>query len=431
MAMPPGRAMPARAAEACRDCLVAGAAGADLRVPAGTSLAGYGALGRRLVVPDIFGRHPHAFWFRPHQGVLDPVGVRALVLESGDRRLVWVTLDLVAVDRAFTATVAHRLRAARLPPAVLLLSASHTHSGPGGFLDAGVFGPVSAERHDPVVRDVFAEDVVAVVRRALDARAPARVAAGRVRTPVLTTGRLGHPVDPELVVLKVTAPSGALRAVLWNYAIHGTMLGSRNLRLSGDVMGLATRALERELRVPVLFVNGAVGDVSPERHGEVEIQGAARQLATATREALAAAARPRAAPLRLRTARVELPAPYVSLGNCAAGWVPRGLTLPLGRALPRDVELVAGAVGAAAWVTMPGELQTAFGAAIKKSAGQHWAHPFVAGVTNDYLGYFVTAADYRRPAYVTCASLYGPETGARLTAAAEALLAALARDVSR
>jgi neutral ceramidase len=411
--------------------VIAGAAGADLRVPAGTSLAGYGALGRRLIVPDIFGRHPHAFWFRPHQGVLDPIGVRALVLESGDSRLVWVTLDLIAVDRAFTAAVASRLRAAQLPPAVLLLSASHTHSGPGGFLDAGVFGPLSAERHDPVVRDVFAEDVVAVVRRAMDARAPARVAAARVRTPTLTTGRLGHPTDPELVVLKVTAPNGALRAALWNYAIHGTMLGSRNLKLSGDVMGLATRALERELRVPVLFVNGAVGDVSPERHGEVEIQGAARQLATATRAALEAATRAGSAPLRLRTARLELPAPYVSLKNCAGGWVPGALTLPLDNALPRDVELVAGTVGDAAWVTIPGELQTVFGAAIKKSAGAHWAQPFVAGVTNDYLGYFVTARDYARPAYVTCASLYGPDTGARLTAAAEALLAALARGASR
>ena len=54
---------------------------------------------------------------------------------------------------------------------------------------------------------------------------------------------------------------------------------------------------------------------------------------------------------------------------------------------------------------------------------------FVAGVSNDYLGYFPTAVDYRRASYVACASLYGPEAGARLTEAAAGLLRAVSADV--
>src|SRR5206468_12041566 len=42
----------------------AGAAMVPLRVPSGTPLAGYGSLRRRLLVPDLLGLHPHAFWFR-------------------------------------------------------------------------------------------------------------------------------------------------------------------------------------------------------------------------------------------------------------------------------------------------------------------------------------------------------------------------------
>ena len=53
-------------------------------------------------------------------------------------------------------------------------------------------------------------------------------------------------------------------------------------------------------------------------------------------------------------------------------------------------------------------------------------HAFVAGVSNDYLGYFLTAEDYSRSAYVACASLYGPDGGARLTRAASELLHELA-----
>src|ERR1700674_4646023 len=64
---------PCSAAAACVDCLRAGAARGAPAVPAGTPLAGYGALDRRLLVPDVLGRHPHAFWFKPSEGTLDPL----------------------------------------------------------------------------------------------------------------------------------------------------------------------------------------------------------------------------------------------------------------------------------------------------------------------------------------------------------------------
>jgi hypothetical protein len=52
-------------------------------------------------------------------------------------------------------------------------------------------------------------------------------------------------------------------ALVWNYAIHGTTLGRGNLLVSGDLMAEASARIERRLGVPALFVNGAVGDVSP------------------------------------------------------------------------------------------------------------------------------------------------------------------------
>lgn len=45
----------------------------------------------------------------------------------------------------------------------------------------------------------------------------------------------------------------------------------------------------------------------------------------------------------------------------------------------------------------------------------------IAGLANDYLGYFVTAEDYDRASYVTCANLYGPDAGDELTRAATAV----------
>ncbi len=406
--------------------LRAGAAVAAFQVPDGTPLAGYGSVRRRLLFPDVLGRYPHAFWFAPHDGELDPPAARALVLDDGRSRLVWATVDLIAVDGAFVAAAGQRLAAAGVRPGTLIVSASHTHSGPGAFLDSRLMAILATDRYEEAVRGALVDAVVEAARRAEASKAPAQVGVLAQPGPRLTESRLGQPLDPDVVVLKFVSPSGTPVALLWNYAIHGTMLGARNHKYSGDVMGIASRELERRLGVPALFVNGAVGDVSPRGHGHAAALADGHALAAAVEDAWARARPASAAPLAIGTTRVELPAPYLSLRNCSARWVPRGLTLSLDRAgLPRQAELIGGAVGGAAWVTVPGELQTRLGRSVKETARAAGVQGFVAGVSNDYLGYFLVPEDYARVTYVACASLYGPEAGALVTRAASDLIRAL------
>ena len=412
----------------CDECVSAGAARVELTVPPGTPLAGYGDYARRLLVPDVFGRHPHAFWFRPNEGSRDPLAARALVLERDGRRLTWLTLDVVAVDRGFTARVARALDDAGLPPGALIVSASHTHSGPGAFIESGAFGLVAVDRHDRAVRDALVSGLVEATRRAEAARVPARIATAAVAGPDITKGRLKRPVDREIVVLKVAAADGTPIAAVWNYAIHGTTLPSVNLRFSAEIMGTASRELERTTGVPALFVNGAVADVSPSRHGEIESERAGHELATAVRAGWDAAVASAPAPLTVATLRVELPRPYLSLRNCTWSWVPRWLKAPLGGLMPTDVELVGARLGDVAWVTVPGELQSLLGQALKRAGGPAVPRVIVAGLSNDYLGYFLTRTDYERVTYVSCATVYGPEAGEILTGAAERLLRQLADD---
>jgi hypothetical protein len=153
----------------------------------------------------------------------------------------------------------------------------------------------------------------------------------------------------------------------------------------------------------------------------------AAALADAARAAWTRAATPGPPTLAVATRPVALPAPGVSLRNCLRGWAPRGLALPLDGAFPREAALTAVALGDAAWVAFPGELQTALGQGIKAAARPRFAHAFVAGLSNDYLGYFVTAADFDRPVYVTCATVYGPAAGRCLADVAADLVRALGR----
>ena len=247
--------------------LLAGARAVDVTPPVGVPLAGYGGMGRRLFVPDLFDRYPYAFWFKPSRGIHDPVMARALVLQSGPRRVLWLAVDLVGPDHEMVAELKDRLAALGLRYDAVILAASHTHSGPGGFTRSRLFGFLALYSLVPAVREQILRGMTEAAREADRAKAPARVGVGSGEVREVIRSRVGLPLDPEVGVLKVVRTDGRPLAILWNYAIHGTLLGKDNLLLSGDVTAAASQELERALGVPALYTNGAVADVSPALRG--------------------------------------------------------------------------------------------------------------------------------------------------------------------
>ena len=121
--------------------------------------------------------------------------------------------------------------------------------------------------------------------------------------------------------------------------------------------------------------------------------------------------------LRVAQRSVALPRPAVSLKRCVGGWVPGFFAIPL-FGLPAETELLAAAVGDAAWVTIPGELQTSLGLAIKREVRGLFGAVLLAGLSNDYLGYFMGPEATGSKSYVACATLYGPDAGTCLADAA-------------
>ncbi len=409
--------------------LLAGAHAVNIPLPAGVPLAGYGGAARRLLLPDLLNRYPYAFWFKPATGIHDPITARALVLQSGGRRVLWVAVDLVGLDAHMVGELKERLAAAGLRYAVVIVSASHTHSGPGAFSPSRLFGFLALDSLVPDVRELILNAMVQAAIGAESRKAPAHVGIGRGEVAGVTRSRVGLPLDPEVGVLKLVRADGRPIALLWNYAIHGTVLGARNRELSGDVMGAASRELERALGVPALYTNGAVGDVSPALRGWSGVREIAGAL---SREVLAAWQRIPAEPgsrLQAVSERVRLPPSRLSVRNCLGRWAPRWLTVRVGWAFPSEAEMVGLTVGASAWVTIPGELQTRLGQMVKANGRRLFGQAFVVGLSNDYAGYFLTPEEYRRPRYIACASLYG-ETGGTIVAERATEILGRLRDLS-
>src|SRR5947209_17732721 len=92
--------------------LRAGAAAVDISPPEGTPLAGY-------------------YSPRGARAALDPLFSKALVLEQGGTKAALVVCDLISLPR-YTVEEARRLieKQTGIPAAHVMVSATHTHTGP-------------------------------------------------------------------------------------------------------------------------------------------------------------------------------------------------------------------------------------------------------------------------------------------------------------
>ncbi|WP_414902104.1 hypothetical protein ACMT1E_02710 [Sphingomonas flavalba] len=194
-------------------------------------------------------------------GVLDPLQVRALVIEAGGARAALVSVDAGGIGEAVWDRV--RTRAVRelgIPETRLLLTATHTHSAP--------FGPAPG----------LDDKIVAAIRDAARALRPARMAWGTGRSYINVNRTIidpdsqrwwegpneDGPSDKTVAVLRFDTPEGAPIAVYYNYAVHAVITGNLDM-ISADIPGAASRYIEESLGdgAVALWSTGAAGDQNP------------------------------------------------------------------------------------------------------------------------------------------------------------------------
>ncbi len=209
----------------------------------------------------------------PSTGVLDPLYARVLVLEASGQRLALVVVDL---GRPFGPTSLERLRnATRNDVSLLIVSATHTHSG-----------PVIQDEYPggtPAWETALLEKIANAVEEACKHLANAQIGTGygsafigHNRLRINSDGTVSWfernvtevptaPVDGTVSVLRVDSTDGKPLAILVNYACHPVIFGSDNLQYSADFPGAMARTVEAafEGKPLCLFLQGAPGDINP------------------------------------------------------------------------------------------------------------------------------------------------------------------------
>jgi hypothetical protein len=363
--------------------LRAGAASMPFALPAGVPIAGYARL-----------RYGS-------EGPAGPVGARALVLAAPGCKVALVSAELLLVPEPLERAVAARVSDLGLDG--IVLAATHTHAGPGGFWAHALGERIATGPYDPRIAEALAAGIAEAIRAADGDLAPARAAVLRGGAQELARSRSGGEEDGRLAVLRLDRPDGTPVGELAVFAAHPTILGKENRRISGDWPGsfMAAAAGTR------LFFEGALGDQSVEGDAAATPEEFAAALSARVDALRGSASEPSPA---LRYAAVEVPLPAADPGavprllrraarNLAGGLVPRTTVVEAVRV--GDLLLVATAAEPVASVG------AAWRAALPEGAE-------IVSLSGGYLGYVEAPERMAARSGETVRTYFGPALGARL-----------------
>jgi neutral ceramidase len=338
-----------------------------------------------------------------------------MVLMSRQRKLLFMSFDLAAVTSEMYSDLLRVLAYRGYERDAVFISATHTHSGPGTLSNRLLWELLAADRFQPSYYSQVRELAIVAVVDAEQSAKPAQLFAASFSAQGMQRNRRHRDgwFDPTANLLLAKSTSGAWLGAMVNFAVHGTALNARNLELSADLPGAIERELQGQLRAPVLFINGAEGDVSPAEGG---FQGIGKLSSSFAQQAMQAIAK--AKPIRpswsVRTSTLELGDPAVTIGACLpASWhrrIGNWIVLGLGDSVPHSITLSYLQLGDLRMLAWPGEPTTTLGFDLKRAAPGAW----VLGLTNGYQGYFTSPGEFAEGRYEACSSLYGPQSGERV-----------------
>ncbi|MDO8730362.1 MAG: neutral/alkaline non-lysosomal ceramidase N-terminal domain-containing protein [Candidatus Omnitrophota bacterium] len=381
--------------------LTAGVGKVEITPPKGTPLAGYS---RRKS--------------KPAQGVRDPLYVRAITLSDGEDTVLLVSADLLIFPPPLVEKLVRRISSEwNLPRQALILTATHTHSGPGavarGLLYPIVFGRYNRQRE----RALIAQTLEAV-EQAMKNRRPVRwgFKSSEEFLGELIENRMvpGTPVDSGLRVLMLEGMNGRPLAMVVSASAHPTLLSSKEMRFSGDYPGALTRKVETLYPGSTcLFVNGTAGDSRPikralGRSNDEAVDRFGETLAEGTTGLINQMHLQPKADLAVWGGWFRLPPPRIRLG-----WL--RLHPFLGRRiLPSASYLNLAALDRTLLVPLEAEMTADLGSRLRTQLSALGFQPLLLGYANGYLGYAVTSDQYRQMGYEVGMSWYGPFGGEKL-----------------
>ncbi len=351
--------------------LKVGVATADITPPSGTPSAGYekrkGA---------------------PMHGVHDLLLATAMVMDTGSSKIVFCSVDNLGIPQKLIEKVKIDIQK-QLPAfsgASFFIGSSHTHSGGGSYFDVPLVGELLAGPYDEKIAQKYVDGIVEAIVTASNALEHALVGVGYCKLEGISDYRAKWPerctLENDLAIIKVVKPDGSPLAVLFNFALHPTVLKADNMLFSSDFVGFARDELQNKLKgVVSLYFNGAQAEIIPSESTDSSFLRAGsigKRLASAVVELWGSTKVYDSLDLQV----------YRHTYSFTPVATPFGLTVPLDT-YPTELSLLV-VNKSDVFVAVPGELSCVYNSQLKCEAAKlGFSHLSVLGLVNDAHGYIL------------------------------------------
>ena len=362
---------------------------------------------------------------RPNRGTTDPLLAKTLYARGGGGEVAIVGLDLIQIHRdQADAAIAEASRRTGIVPGAIIISCSHTHTGPytcGGQLgntgvDAAYVATLPGRIAESIARAVAAAQPAALhLGRALvyqglhhrrvvsktDGRAVNTWMRGLLDDLDATPQVLGTagPIDPELWVARFDAADGSVLGTLVNFSLHANSFFEDTW--SADYPGVIAAQIAAAFGAQAVsvFTPGACANINPLLHGGARWREGAAIFAEAAVNATRRARRVEG-PVAVAAARRNVKVPRRDPASQREGAIERlnwgagggrkdffGPRKDWVASLPAHLEVPVSAarIGPLGLATNAGELFVEWGLEIKRRSP--FPHTIVAELTNDSIGY--------------------------------------------
>lgn len=396
---------------------------------------------RAISVGNVFdeksrpGQSPHHHFFKKTDGVLDSIDVRAVVINCNGTKYIIAVVDTVIMPQDVYDTVFASVTAiVGGERGRMMLSATHTHSGPGSFATRPLWKLISGDVFVPTAYTAITNAIISAITTANAGLVNARMGVGSTTNSASHKNRRSEyysagsaPLDNNLIAAQIQTAGGTPIATIFNYAVHGTALEPVNTLLSGDVLGDAMTKYENATPATgdvAIFLNGPEGDVSPA--SVLPYPANKDEVGTAIKDSVVTAVNSIAAyhttvEIGAGFTVIDLPSAVVtgSFANDSAI-----LNISLGTQVETRAyfnsfyfRLNTNTVGLTI-TSVPGEPITEVGTQIKSTASSKMTtacgactnYTMVSALTNGYMGYITSTTQYDNGGYEAAGTMYGRAT---------------------
>ena len=220
---------------------------------------------------------------------------RAFIVGTDAARIVYVTAECGQLFQGVSLAVLEQLKASfgsEYTEANVCLTATHTHSGPGGYSHYTLYN-IGTMGYDGKLFETIVHGIVESIRKAhrnFSESNPGtiriiegeladcgfnRSASAYLRNPLEERALYEHDTNRTMTVLRLEDEHGSGIGMLNWFAVHPTSLGNRNTLVSSDNKGYAAYLFEKErgrdheqdAGFIAGFAQSECGDVSANYHG--------------------------------------------------------------------------------------------------------------------------------------------------------------------